>query len=96
MDMIRYEFGAIQGAATDINSTSGRINSLLDGLKSQLQPMVASWEGESSEAYSEAQLKWDRAAAELNTILATISNTVAQGAERMSDVNRRAAASWGA
>lgn len=51
MDMIRYEFGAIQGAATDINSTSGRINSLLDGLKSQLQPMVASWEGEIGRAH---------------------------------------------
>lgn len=46
-------------------------------------------------AYNEAQLKWDNAAAELNTILATISQTVSQGAERMSDVNRQAAASWG-
>lgn len=96
MDMIRYEFGAIQGAATDINSTSGRINSLLEGLKSQLQPMVATWEGSSAEAYNEAQLKWDRAAAELNTILATISQTVERGSERMSDVNRMAANSWGA
>ncbi|GAB3592528.1 6 kDa early secretory antigenic target [Corynebacterium faecale] len=95
MDMIRYEFGAIQGAATDINSTSGRINSLLDGLKQQLQPMVSTWEGDSAAAYAEAQLKWDNAAAELNTILATISQTVQQGAERMSDVNRQAAASWG-
>lgn len=95
MDMIRHEFGAIQGAATDINSTSGRINSLLDGLKQQLQPMVATWEGDSAVAYNEAQMKWDNAAAELNTILATISQTVSQGAERMSDVNRQAAASWG-
>lgn len=96
MDTIRYEFGAIQAAASDINSTSSRINSLIDGLKSQIQPMVSTWEGTSATAYQEAQLKWDNAAAELNTILATISSTVQQGNERMSDINRQAAASWGA
>lgn len=95
MSAIKYEFGAIAGAAADINSTSGRINGLLGDLKSTLQPMVATWEGESAAAYNEAQAKWDKEAAELNTVLATISKTVSQGNDAMSDVNRRAAASWG-
>lgn len=68
---------------------------MLGDLKSTLQPMVATWEGESAAAYNEAQAKWDNAAAELNTVLATISKTVSQGNDAMSDVNRRAAASWG-
>lgn len=93
--MIKYQFGEIESAASDINTTSGRINSLLDDLKSQLQPMVASWEGESAFAYNEAQARWDKAAAELNTILATISKTVRDGNDRMGDINRMAAASWG-
>ena len=50
---------------------------------------------ENAAAYNEAQAKWDKAAAELKTVLATISNTVSQSNDRMSDVNRRAAASWG-
>lgn len=95
MDAIKYQFGAIQAAAGDINATSGRINGLLDDLKSQLQPMVATWEGDSASAYAAAQAKWDNAAAELNIILSTISRTVQQGNDRMSDVNRMAAASWG-
>lgn len=95
MDAIKYQFGAIQAAAGDINATSGRINGLLDDLKSQLQPMVATWEGDSATAYAAAQAKWDNAAAELNVILSTISRTVQQGNDRMSDVNRMAAASWG-
>lgn len=95
MDAIKYQFGAIEAAAGDINATSGRITALLDDLRSQLQPMVATWEGDSATAYAEAQAKWDRSAAELNTILSTISRTVSQGNERMSDVNRMAAASWG-
>ena len=95
MSGIKYQFGAIAGAAADINSTSGRINGLLGDLKATLQPMVSSWEGDSAAAYNAAQAKWDKAAAELNTVLATISTTVSQGNDNMSDVNRRAAASWG-
>ncbi|GAA1473718.1 WXG100 family type VII secretion target [Corynebacterium felinum] len=94
MDMIKYGFGDIEAAAGDIQSTSGRINSLLEGLKQQISPMVSTWEGQSATAYQEAQAKWDKAAAELNTILATISQTVRSGNDRMSDVNRSAAASW--
>lgn len=51
--------------------------------------------GEAAVAYNQAQAKWDKASQELNTVLATISKTVSQGNDAMSDVNRRAAASWG-
>lgn len=95
MSAIKYEFGAISGAAADIQSTSQHINSLLDDLKSVIAPMTSTWEGDSAAAYAAAQDKWDCAAAELNTVLATISTTVADSNDRMSDVNRRAAASWG-
>ena len=61
--------------------------------KARLQPMVSTWEGESAVAYNQAQAKWDKASQELNTVLATISKTVSQGNDAMSDVNRRAAAS---
>ena len=92
--MIRYQFGAIEQASADITATSGRITSVLDNLKATLQPMVGSWEGESAEAYKQAQQQWDSAAAELNRVLATIAGTVQEGNQRMSDINRRAAASW--
>ena len=95
MSEIKSEFGAISSAAADINATSGRINSTLADLKARLQPMVSTWEGESAVAYNQAQAKWNKASQELNTVLATISKTVSQGNDAMSDVNRRAAASWG-
>ncbi|APT93206.1 secretion protein [Corynebacterium phocae] len=95
MSTIKYEFGAISAAAADINQTSSRINGLLGDLKSVIAPMTSTWEGESAAAYAEAQAKWDRAAQELNTVLATISSTVGEGNDRMADINRRAAASWG-
>ncbi|MCS4535649.1 WXG100 family type VII secretion target [Corynebacterium sp. HS2168-gen11] len=95
MDTIKYGFGEIEAAAGDIHITSGRINGLLDSLKSHIAPMVHTWEGESALAYQAAQQKWDRAAAELNTVLAAIGQTVRSGNDRMSEVNRMAAASWG-
>lgn len=95
MDTIRYQFGAISQAAEDIRATAAKINGNLEQLKAQISPMTAAWEGESSTAYQEAQRKWDTAAQEINTILHTISATVAEGNQRMSEINRRAAASWG-
>lgn len=94
MSQIKYQFGDIDAAAADIQSSSGRIASELDDLKRQLQPMIEAWEGDSSAAYQAAQAQWDSAAAELNTILSTISTTLAEGNNNMSDINRRAAASW--
>lgn len=91
---IHYQFGAIAAAAGDINTTSMRINQLLADLKSMLAPMVATWEGDAATAYNAAQAKWDRAAEELNTILATISQTVTQSNDQMQQINRAAAASW--
>ncbi len=95
MDAIHYGFGGIAAAAADIQGASGTINGLLDDLRARIEPMVATWDGESSEAYQVAQRQWDQAAADLNMVLATISRTVDEGNDRMSDVNRRAAASWG-
>lgn len=95
MDQIKYGFGAIAAASGDIQATSGRINSLLADLKAHIAPMAATWEGASAEAYAAAQARWDRAAEELNQVLGSIARVVAQGNDRMAEVNRAAAASWG-
>ena len=95
MQPIRYSFGGIDGAADDIRSTSGTINGLLGDLKKRIAPMVSTWEGDSSDSYQEAQREWETAAEELNMILTTIADTVSAGSQRMADINRRAAASWG-
>ncbi|MBP2333526.1 MULTISPECIES: WXG100 family type VII secretion target [Corynebacterium] len=94
-DTIRYQFGSIATGAADIRTTSGHIQTLLGDLKTRIAPMTATWEGESAIAYEDAQRAWDESAEELNQILETIARTVEEGNDRMSDINRRAAASWG-
>ncbi len=94
-DTIRYSFGAIAAGSEDIRATSANIQSLLGDLRSRIQPMTATWEGDSAVAYEAAQREWDEAAADLNMILETIARTVSESNDRMSDINRQAAASWG-
>ncbi|WP_018023338.1 WXG100 family type VII secretion target [Corynebacterium ulceribovis] len=93
-DQIRYEFAGIETGASDIDGTVTKINGLLDDLKTDLKPMVDTWEGSSATAYTEAQQKWDTAAADLNSVLSTIATAVRNGSERMSDLNNKAAQSW--
>ncbi|WKD56905.1 6 kDa early secretory antigenic target [Corynebacterium capitovis DSM 44611] len=92
---IKYGFGQLSGAAQDMDASAARIAHQLEELKSLLQPMVATWEGDAAEAYYAHQQKWDQAAEELNTILTTIATTVEEGNNRMQAVNAAAAASWG-
>lgn len=94
-DTIRYSFGSIAAGAEDIRGSSANIQTLLGDLRQRIQPMVNTWEGESAEAYENAQREWDNAADDLNMILETIARTVGESNDRMSDINRQAAASWG-
>ena len=93
-DQIRYQFAGIETSADDIDSTVTKINGLLNDLKQDLKPMVAAWEGTSATAYNEAQTKWDTAAADLNTVLSTISKAVRSGNARMDQLNSNAAKAW--
>ncbi|MDY5786420.1 MULTISPECIES: WXG100 family type VII secretion target [unclassified Corynebacterium] len=91
---IKYGFGQLAAAAEDMDASAAKISGQLADLKSMLQPMVSTWEGEAAQAYAAHQQKWDQAADELNTILRTIASTVEEGNARMKAVNAAAAASW--
>ncbi|AWB83410.1 WXG100 family type VII secretion target [Corynebacterium liangguodongii] len=92
---IKYEFGQLAGAAEDLRGSALQITRMLEDLKAGLQPMVSTWTGEAAEAYKVHQDKWDRAAEDLNTILAQVAQAVDGGNTRMLQVNNAAAQSWG-
>ncbi|GAB3072529.1 WXG100 family type VII secretion target [Corynebacterium aquatimens] len=95
MSVIKYGFGSLATAATDIETSSLAIGAQLEDLKGQIKPMVSAWEGDAADSYLAHQAKWDQAAAELNEILTAISRAVADGNDRMRAVNTAAANSWG-
>lgn len=73
---INVNYGALSTASADIKSTTDQVNGILDQLKSDLAPLVNTWEGEAQEAYRGKQAQWDQAADDINKVLASIGTAV--------------------
>lgn len=69
-------FEALANAAQQIQTTYNNLNSKLDDLKQQLQPMVSTWTGAASEQYQVQQAAWNSAQTDLNTVLQAIGQAV--------------------
>lgn len=80
---IVVQFAQLHSAATDCRTTANTMTSQLDGLKQQIAPMVATWEGDAQAAYGARQAEWDAAAADLRDLLARIANACDASADIM-------------
>ncbi|ATE57399.1 WXG100 family type VII secretion target [Actinosynnema pretiosum] len=94
-DQIKVDFGQLSGAAGDISGHATKVQTELDELKQRLAPVIAQWEGSSSETYQEAQRKWDTAAADLQQVLASIGTAVAAATEAYQSAEQRNTGRWG-
>ncbi len=93
-DGIKVTFGGLEAAAGSISTQAGKVQSSLDDLKSYLQPLVATWTGTASEQYQAHQAQWDKAAADLQSVLAAIGTAVQRAAEDYRDGERNNANRW--
>lgn len=94
--VLSYNFAAIeQSVRQEIHTTSARLNTALEELRSQITPLQQLWTREAAAAYQAEQLKWHQAAGALNQILVELGNAVGAGADEVADADRRAAGSWG-
>lgn len=75
MDM-RIQQSALDGAANDLVTQAKTINSDLDGLEAQLNPLRSEWEGSAKTAYDSAKAEWDQLMREMIQVLDGASNTV--------------------
>ncbi|WP_434452853.1 WXG100 family type VII secretion target [Lentzea sp. E54] len=93
--MIKVTFGELMNASSQINSAYGKITGELEALEGRVKNVLAGYEGESSEAYNNAQRQWDTAAAELAQVLSSIGVAVQSAAEAYQEGERRNASRWG-
>lgn len=94
---LSYNFAEIEfSVRQDIHSTSARLNSALDDLRTQITPLRQIWTREAAEAYQVEQTRWDASAAALNDILYRLGTAVRDGADDVAATDRRAASAWGA
>lgn len=92
---IVVNYAALQTASDDIKDTTNQVNGILDQLKSDLGPLVESWEGEAQAAYRQQQQKWDEAADDLNRVLASIGTAVQDALTRYQEGEQKTQASFG-
>jgi WXG100 family type VII secretion target len=93
--VLSYNFGEIEySVRQEIHATSARFNAALDELRSQIAPLRELWTREAAAAYQVEQLKWHQAATALNEILVDLGSAVRDGAEEVSNADRRAAGFW--
>ena len=93
--VLSYNFGEIEYCVRqEIHTTSAHFNAALDELRSEIAPLQQSWTREAAAVYQVEQLRWHQAATALNQILVDLGNAVRDGAEEVSDADRRAAGVW--
>jgi early secretory antigenic target protein ESAT-6 len=93
-DHIKVSFAGLAQGAADIGRSASMIESHLEQLKRDLQPLVNTWTGEAKENYDAHQAKWNQAAADLKQVLSAIGTAVGRAGEDYADGERNNAARW--
>ncbi|MDQ2582511.1 WXG100 family type VII secretion target [Saccharothrix yanglingensis] len=94
-DEIKVDFGALSTAAGDISGQASQVQQQLDELKSRIDPVIAQWQGASSDAYAQAQAKWNESASGLQQVLAAIGTAVASANDAYNAAERKNEGRWG-
>jgi 6 kDa early secretory antigenic target len=92
---ITVTFGTISQAQGDVANTVSRVDGQLNDLRQYLAPLVASWEGSASSDYQVLQKRWDTAAADMNQVLAQISQMLGQTHDSYRQTEQANAGMWG-
>lgn len=94
MSEISYNHASISAGVGDLHTSMTTLNATLDQLRSYLQPLVSTWEGQSAVAYTALQQQWDGAAADLNSMLGSIAVAAGQANDGMQSADRALANNW--
>lgn len=92
---IKVTFAEIQQAASDITNGANTVEQHLSDLKSKIAPIVADWTGDASQAYQEAQQRWDAAAKDFQETMQAIGVAVRQAGSGYEDAEGSAKKLWG-
>jgi WXG100 family type VII secretion target len=70
--LIHVEYGTMQDATTNVQNTVNFTNQQLGDLKQYLASIKEMWQGDAGDMYRDLQAQWDKAAADLNQVLAQV------------------------
>ena len=91
---VEVTFAEVANAAQQISSAAKTVDQQLDDLRSKVTSTLSGYEGEAAAQYQAAQDKWDKAAADLQAVLAAIGTAVQQAGEAYEQSERTNANRW--
>ena len=86
---------ALGDAVNDISAGVAAAGNRLSDLKSDIAPMVATWEGSAQTAYYAQQAKWDNAWSELTAALGDFQRATSTAATGYESGERANTSAWG-
>lgn len=92
---MRYNFGSLDTLAGDIDTRVQTINGLVEDLRSQINSLTATYEGQANDGFQRTRNEWNTAAADLNGVLARIATAVKTTREDAYATEMKNASRWG-
>ena len=68
-DGIKVEHGKLDQGSADVIAAARDIEARLNTLEDELKPLASDWTGAAKEAYADAKATWDKAIADMITLL---------------------------
>lgn len=78
-----YQFPTLVQASEDINNACNVMMEKLDTLNTSLDTKLADWGGNSRGSYTDLKHQWNTAAANIQSLLQSISKAVYEASDRM-------------
>lgn len=91
-----WNFHGIESGSSDILAAVNQTQALLDEGKQSLMALQSIWGGSGSDAYNAVQMKWDSAAADLNSALQSLAQTISEAGSTMAQTEAGVAGTFGA
>lgn len=90
-----WNFGGIEGGASEIQGSVQTTAGLLDEGKGSLTALASVWGGSGSEAYQAVQMRWDSTSTELNAALQNLAMTISEAGGTMAQTEAGVAGMFG-
>lgn len=87
MDM-KVNFATLATASADVAARANAIQARLDEMDSELQQLVANWEGDAQTAYVAAKSEWTEGMVGLREVLANISRMITEAQDSYNQMDR--------
>ena len=95
-DFTAVQFGSMAEGETEFASTYQALHSTLTTLESQLQSSLGQWTGAAQAAYHVEKANWDRAAADMASVVAQLGKAIGIANENYTGAERVNSQMWGA